>query len=136
MATLIEWKGSYSVGVEIIDEQHKKLFAHINNLFSSMKEGKTKEALSPLLDALADYVGYHFSVEEKYFEEFNYAKKDAHLLQHKHYTEKIKSFQVSSANNQELLSFEVINFLEDWILEHVTGEDKKYTQCFNDNGLK
>ncbi len=136
MAILIEWKDSYSVGVKQIDEQHKKLFSHINNLYSSMKEGKDKQMLSKLLNDLADYVNYHFSTEEKYFEEFNYAEKDKHLSQHKQYTDKIKSFQEAYAKNQRFLSFEIIDFLEDWILGHVTGEDMKYTKCFNDNGLK
>ena len=135
MNTLIEWKNSYSVGIKQIDDQHKKLFTHINNLYSSMKEGKDKQILGKLLDDLSDYVSYHFSTEEKYFEKFNYEKKDDHMLQHKQYTDKIKSFQQAYANKQDFLSFEIIDFLEDWILGHVTGEDKKYTKCFNDNGL-
>lgn len=136
MAVLIEWKNAYSVGIKQIDEQHKKLFAHINNLYSSMTEGKDKQILEALLNDLAEYVYYHFGVEEKYFEEFNYEEKKNHVLQHKMYTDKIKSFQEAHKNNQNFLSFEIIDFLENWILEHVTGEDKKYTKCFNSNGIK
>ncbi len=135
MATLIEWKDSYSVGVKQIDEQHKKLFAHINDLYSAMQEAKDNKMLGKLLDDLSDYVDYHFGTEEKYFEEFKYPEKDKHLAQHKVYTDKIKSFRDDYGNKQNLLSFSVIDFLEDWILTHVTGEDKKYTKCFNDNGL-
>ncbi len=133
---LIEWKDSYSVGVKIIDEQHKQLFAYINALYSAMKDGSDKEILSKVLDDLARYVDVHFSAEEKYFVEFNYEKKDEQIAQHKMYTDKIRSFQEGFKKNQEfILSFEVIDFIEDWILNHVTGEDKKYTKCFNEHGL-
>jgi hemerythrin len=132
---LIEWNDSYSVGVKIIDEQHKKLFSFINELYSAMKDGKDKDVLSKVLDDLARYVDVHFGAEEKYFAEFNYEKKDEQIAQHKMYAEKIRSFQEGFQKNQEFLSFEVIDFLEDWILSHVTGEDKKYTKCFNEHGL-
>lgn len=135
MATLIKWKDSYSVGVKQIDEQHKKLFVHINNLYSAMKKAEDRAMLGKLLDSLADYVDYHFSNEEKYFEKFGYNKKNEHILQHKQYIDKIKSFQMAYSKNQSFLSFEIIDFLEDWILGHVIGTDKEYTRCFNKNGF-
>jgi hemerythrin len=133
MASLIEWKDSYSVGVELIDEQHKKLFSHINDLYLAMKEARDKEIISGLLDRLADYASYHFTAEEKYFEEFGYEKKVEHIAYHKQYIEKIKSFQKNQ--NQSFLSYDIVDFLEDWILVHIATEDKKYTRCFNDHGL-
>jgi hemerythrin len=133
--TLIEWKDSYSVGVKIIDEQHKKLFSLINDLYSAMKAGKEKEILSKVLDDLARYVDVHFYTEEKYFADFGYEKKNEQIAQHKMYAEKIRSFQEGLQKNQDFLSFAVTDFLEDWILNHVTGEDKKYTKCFNEHGL-
>jgi hemerythrin len=132
---LIEWKESYSVGVGLIDEQHKKLFSLINDLYFAMKESKDKEILGKLLDELAKYVDVHFRAEEAYMEKFDYAGTDEQKEQHKHYSDKIKAFQEAYAQKDALLSYEIIDFLEDWILNHVTGEDKKYTKCFNDNGL-
>ena len=132
---LIEWKDSYSVGVGLIDEQHKKLFSHINELYLAMKEVKDKEILGRVIADLADYVNTHFTTEEKFFEKFNYERKDEHIVQHKQYTDKIKLFQEKYAENQLLLSFEIIDFLEDWILSHVIGHDKQYTKCFNEHGL-
>jgi hemerythrin len=133
---LIEWQDSYSVGVALIDEQHKKLFTHINDLHLAMSESRDKEILGKLLGDLSDYVDVHFATEEKYMDEFNYEGRGAQKVQHNQYTDKIKSFQEEYAKNELLLSFEIIDFLEDWILSHVTGEDKKYTKCFNDCGLK
>jgi hemerythrin len=132
---LIEWKDSYSVGVKLIDEQHKKLFSHLNDLYSAVEQVKDNENLSKVLNDLSDYVILHFSIEEKYFEEFRYEGMEEHKAQHKQYTDKIESFREGFAKNQSFLSFDLLSFLEDWILNHVTIEDKKYTKCFLDHGL-
>lgn len=132
---LIEWKDSYSVGVNFIDEQHKKLFLYINEFYQAMRDNKDKEILGKVIADLADYVDTHFSTEEKLFEKFNYEGRDEHIALHKQYVDKIKSFQDGYAKNQMFLSFEIIDFLEDWILKHINSEDKKYTKCFNEHGL-
>ncbi len=133
--TLIKWEDSYSVGVKFIDEQHKKLFSILNELYTKMKKGDDKLILSNIFGDLEKYVEIHFSAEEKYFDEFNYIDKEMHIAQHKIYIDKIKTFQKNYKEKKDFLSFEILDFLEDWILNHVTGIDKKYTKCFNDNGL-
>jgi hemerythrin len=30
---------------------------------------------------------------------------------------------------------DLLDFLEDWLVDHLNGQDKKYTECFNKNGL-
>ena len=61
---LIEWNDTYSVGIKIIDEQHKKFFSIINTLFDAMKEGKGDELVETVLKELQDYVIYHFQSED------------------------------------------------------------------------
>jgi hemerythrin len=118
---LIEWKDSYSVGVKSIDDQHQKLFRIINELFMAIKESRQSEAMG--------------GTEEKYFEEFGYEKKAEHKAMHQVYVGKIKSFQDEFDKNNAFISHEMLDFLEDWIIYHVTSEDKKYSQCFRDHGL-
>lgn len=132
---LIEWQDSYSVGINIIDEQHKKLFAWINDLYTAIDAKKDEEALDNILGHLLDYVKFHFSTEEKYFEEFDYFNKAEHKDEHREYTEKINNFIEERRNNKSFLSFEVLDFLEDWIISHVLVSDKKYVKCFHDHGL-
>jgi hemerythrin-like metal-binding protein len=133
---LIEWDDSCSVGVKLIDEQHKILFAIINKLFAAMKDGQESSLIGGILKELSDYVDFHFGEEERYFNEFGYGKKDEHIVLHKIYIDKIRSFLDSFAQDDKFVSFKVLDFLEDWILGHIKIEDKKYSECFNQHGLE
>jgi hemerythrin len=132
---LITWDDSYSVGVKTIDDQHKKLFDHLNNLFLSIKNKESKEHFKKIIMDLADYVDYHFSFEEEKFKEFNYENTESHIKNHHVYIEKIKEFEEKIKNDQLTTPYEMMDFLENWIFGHITIEDKKYSDCFLKNGL-
>ncbi len=134
----IKWDMSYSVGVKMIDAQHQKLFALINDFYNSVKM-KT-ENLEPVDSALQDlfsYIDFHFKTEEKYFEEFGYEKTEEHKKQHKFYEDKIKDLneRYQKTKNEQEISEEIINFIKDWISNHIKISDKEYKICFNEHGL-
>jgi hemerythrin len=137
----IPWNSSYSVNVKEIDEQHKKLLEMINNLADiTLSESKVptddeRNKLENILNELIRYTEYHFSTEEDYFDEFDYENADSHKKEHKKFVEKIKEFMKRFRNKEASISFELINFLQDWLIDHIMGTDKKYTKCFNEHGL-
>jgi len=49
---LFVWQDSYSVGVKVLDEDHKKLIGIVNELHDGILAGKSREALGPVLDRL------------------------------------------------------------------------------------
>ncbi len=52
---LIVWSKSYSVGVDVMDQEHKRLIDIINNLYSAMRSGRGKDAIGSILDELIEY---------------------------------------------------------------------------------
>ncbi len=135
MEQLLIWNESNSVGVKEIDEQHKKIFGMINELYSAMKESKEKQVLNGLIAGLLDYAKYHFSTEEKYFDEFNYEGKEMHIDRHHRYVDKILQFEKEFEEKKDFLSYDILDFLEDWWIKHINGADKGYTECFHKHGL-
>jgi hemerythrin len=131
-----KWKKEYSVQVEEIDNQHKKLVEMIFELFTAINNQSTKEELGSILDNLIKYAGYHFSTEEKYFKKFNYENTTEHIEEHIKFAEKMIGLQKQYKNKEIEISFELIDFLEDWLLDHLITADQKYVECFKDNGLK
>lgn len=135
---VITWSAEFSVGVAELDEQHKKLIAIINQLFSLYEEKKFSEVdVSPIFEELIDYADQHFSTEERYFTLYNYAQKDSHISLHKAYRNKIEELKTEyDAANSEKTLFDINNFLNDWWIWHINNVDKEYTAYFNANGLK
>ncbi|MEA1890408.1 MAG: hemerythrin domain-containing protein, partial [Pseudomonadota bacterium] len=58
------WKEEYSVGIDSIDQQHKKLLSLINQLQTAVDYSTGKEFEREALDELVTYTKDHFSYEE------------------------------------------------------------------------
>ena len=131
--SFIYWDDSFSVGVEIIDSQHKKLVELINNFHNS------ETNLDEVVQDLLAYINFHFKTEEKYFIDFGYQKIDEHTNQHKFYEDKIKEIYKKCLDekvDEGKISSEIEGFIKDWILNHIKISDKEYTECFHKHGLK
>jgi hemerythrin len=74
----VQWKDEYSVGIESIDSQHKKLLGLINSLQTAVNY-KTGEAFErEALDELVDYTKTHFKFEEDMMEQNGYPEFTTH----------------------------------------------------------
>ena len=132
----ISWDESYSVSVKQLDEEHKKLVGMINELHEAMQVGKGKEILSSILDRMINYVGTHFSNEEKYMEKFSYPASDVHKKEHNDFVKKTVEFQQNFNDGKLGLSIEIMFFLKEWLLNHIKGSDQNYGPFFNKKGLE
>ena len=133
---LINWNDSLSVDVKEIDLQHRKLIDMINELNDAMKTGKGKDVLRTIVNGLISYTGTHFKKEEQYFEKFGYPDTANHKKEHVAFVKKVTDFQDGFEKGNLPLSVEVMNFLSDWLKNHIKGTDKKYSKFFNEKGLK
>ncbi len=122
----LQWKDAYSVGVERFDEQHKELISLINHLNEAMAQRKASEELEPVLDALVDYAAFHFSEEEIAMKSVRYEEYYDHVAKHREFVEKVKEFQQDFKEGKLMLSLNVMNFLKDWLVQHIQGTDKRY----------
>ncbi len=130
----IEWSKDYSVNVKLIDDQHKHFVGIMNLLYKKIQSNKT-DRIPEIIDEPVSYAETHFETEEKYFKEFNYDGTDEHKMEHNKLKERVSEF-LSRKNTDSLnFAFELLDFLENWLVDHLANMDKKYTQCFNDHGL-
>lgn len=132
----LTWDEKYSVGIREIDLQHKKLVEMINGLHDAMKEGKGKDVLARVLQELVNYAASHFATEEKYMTNFNYPGYLAHKGEHEKFVKQVLDFKNDFDSGKAAMTLEVMNFLKDWLLNHISGTDKKYGPFFNEHGLK
>lgn len=117
----IEWNSIYSVGIEIIDNQHKRIFELINEIYNTSKLDFAQ--FEKVRIQLNNYANYHFRLEEKLFEITHYPQTNAHLQEHNEFREKIKQWNEKSKKEMEN---ELFDFLVDWLIEHILNVDMKY----------
>ncbi len=134
--SLIQWDSSYSVNVELIDEQHKILVTMINDLYDAMNDGKEKEFLKKLINKISVYAAMHFAREENYFDMFGYPDAERHKKNHLDFEDKVTEFEDDFAKGRQDLSMDIMKFLSDWLLAHIKGSDQKYTSFLNERGVK
>ena len=132
---LINWNDRLSVNVKVIDEQHKKLVDMINDLHDAMKQRKGKEILNQILTSLIEYTAIHFKQEEGYLTKFGYKDIINHKKKHVEFVQKVVNFKKDFENGKILLTIEVMDFLSEWLKEHIQGTDKEYTSFLNEKGM-
>jgi hemerythrin len=124
---LFNWSDEYSVGIKEINEQHKKLFDLINVLRDTMKGTKEKSVLRKMIKELISYIEYHFSSEEILLQNCKYPDFKQHKVMHDQFTKKVKEFEKKYLNGSVLLSQEILQFLRDWLINHINEKDKQYS---------
>jgi hemerythrin-like metal-binding protein len=133
---LLAWNDNYSVGVNTIDQQHSGLFDIVNELHAAMMKGQAKNVLGALLDRLIKYTVLHFSYEERMMEAAKYPNLAAHRARHTDLTRQVKEFSARYKKGDANLNVELIRFLSDWLTRHILHEDKQYSSCLNQIGVK
>jgi len=130
------WEDKYSVGVVEIDDQHKMFFKTLNELMVIIYEDVSIEKFNEVIKFFIEYRTFHFTTEEKYFKEFNYEDSTQHIIEHNNFNKKIDEMVQQNPKYTKEFGFELINFIEDWLVGHILFTDQKYKQCFVEHGLK
>lgn len=130
---LITWNESLSVMNELMDNQHKVLIRLINELHAAMKEGKSSSVLDDILDELVRYTIQHFTAEEHLLTAGGFPSTDEHTDDHRKFIGQIEQYRIDFANHKSGVSIALINYLSDWLREHILGSDKQYAIFFETN---
>jgi hemerythrin len=130
------WNESYSVGIKLIDEQHKGLINILNKLYESFIDQTVGKMLEEIINELVDYSKFHFKTEEKLFAESDYPDKEKHIIEHQEFVDKINGFKTELEKGKSSLTFQLMNFLRNWLLNHIAVSDQAYAGHFRAKGMK
>jgi len=124
--TLFKWHDQYSVGIDEIDNHHKKLIQLINDLGQGLIQGKNGETVARVIDEVDDYARYHFSAEERLMEETGYPDLSVHREIHQNFVEQITLIRSEFSTEPRMVGVKLLNYLRSWIVSHIQGDDQKY----------
>ena len=133
---VIPWEERFSVHVQEIDAQHQRLLQMIDDLHTAMTERRGREVLLEIVERMIDYARSHFATEEAYMERFKYPGYVRHRAEHAGFSAKAVELHGRLRSGALVLSLEVINFLREWVTNHILVSDQAYSACFRANGLK
>lgn len=122
----MKWNSSLAIGIEVIDNQHKQIFAHLLAIENSVAKRDPWHILRFLLAQMAEYMKFHLAVEEAMLEIIQYPQRADHCQAHAGIMEQIAELerQLQTAGAETNL----VGFFENWFIRHVLGDDRQYAE--------
>ena len=135
--TNIEWDDKFSVGIALIDEQHKMLMQRVNDLSKAIERNQSIGEIVRVLGFLIDYTNFHFSTEEKHMIENNYSGLNFHKTEHEEFKTTLnhlaEDFEEEGATKSLADSINI--FLNNLLVTHFQKVDVKFGKFLIENGL-
>ena len=99
---MIEWEDKFSVGISMIDEEHKKLIGLLNKAIFVKEHNDNPEEIREVLREMIKCFHTHFATEETYMKKFNYPDYQGHKEEHRDFTIETIAYQdkVIKGNSQ------------------------------------
>ena len=108
----------------------------INDLADAMQLKKSREAVGRVLSGLVEYTTSHFADEERSFSQTQYPEEASHKALHNTLLDQVAELIGRFNAGEPLIAQDVINFLHEWLFNHIKDADKRYTTHLNRNGIK
>ncbi|KAF7599676.1 MAG: hemerythrin [Candidatus Dactylopiibacterium carminicum] len=119
----INWTPDLSVGNEQIDDDHRQLFALLDRLNKDMSTGQVNQETQSIVDALRNYTETHFSREEAFMREIDYAHYATHKAEHDRFVSEVCALQSRVARGARTAQLDIDQMLAAWLREHVLVRD-------------
>jgi hemerythrin-like metal-binding protein len=120
----MKWDDSFTIGIESIDAQHKKIFEHLLALENSVAKRDSWHILQFFLAQLTEYMKFHLAVEEALLDAIRFPARADHCASHERLVDQIAKLEdqlkrKASAEN-------LVDFFENWFVDHVLSGDREY----------
>lgn len=132
----LNWDWTLDIGIESIDNQHKELINRLDQLLTSVEEGKGHNEVIETLDFLEEYVVKHFNEEEEIQKKINYPLFDIQHIQHEEFKNELKEFRriYEAEGTTVALALNIQEKLLDWFKNHIINLDKDLGDYLIENG--
>jgi len=129
---MYEMKNEYLTGIEMIDEEHTKLFEIADKLYNLLNDQFIPDKYDYILEVvgeLKDYAKKHFADEEAYMEKINYKRMFTQKIQHAEFVEKMSSYNPEKIDaDQKEACMDILEFINNWLVEHILENDLKIAE--------
>lgn len=128
---MFKWKVEYETGNQVVDEQHKRLFSIADKAYELLKNDlyiDKYDRIIEIINELKDYTIFHFKSEEEYMIKTGFRKFLSHKVEHDDFIAKLEEVDLRSVDdNQNQYVKELLEFVFNWISEHILIKDKQHS---------
>lgn len=123
----ISWSADYATGIDIIDEQHKRIFEYLDEIDHAIKTHTASE-VEHVVKSLVDYAISHNTFEEALMERAGYPMLDAHQRVHESFKTRALAYsrRLENGENAMRVAREVRTEIGLWLTNHIKRDDQHY----------
>jgi hemerythrin-like metal-binding protein len=123
---LLTWNEHHAVGVRAMDDEHKRLYEAINELYAAVLRGEDRSQTAQLLREVVNCTRTHFSSEEAILAASNYPELAEHTLKHEQLLAQVEELLGRHEKDGLTLQERSLSFLCYWFNAHVQEDDLLY----------
>ena len=122
----VSWDPKLAVGVALIDEQHKQLFAHVDALLEALHQWRGQQVVEKLLGFLKQYVVEHFTAEQRLMVQTGYPAFAEHERQHEEFVARFLDLEAEFQKAGATLGFtlKLNGVVCSWLRQHIATTDR------------
>ncbi|WP_137817794.1 MULTISPECIES: bacteriohemerythrin [unclassified Pseudomonas] len=128
----LTWQDDLNTGIQVIDDQHKRIVDMINLLHQAQEHGRSRSEVGDVLNELVDYTLSHFAFEESLLEEAGYEFSRPHKRVHEIFIGRVSDYNLRFKAGEDITQ-ELIGLLSRWLFNHIRTDDAGYVQAVKDN---
>jgi hemerythrin len=131
----VRWREQYRTGVEALDRDHEAFLNEAAVVCENLTADDDRKMQRQVLTFLEDYAKRHFAREEMLLQTHGYPDLARHRREHQAFREEVADFRRRLETHSSGLAADFVEFLRDWIVDHLLTEDQNYSAFFRDRGV-
>jgi len=126
----LEWKDSYSVGVEAVDHEHRELIDLVNRLHQALEGGADVEHV---FGDLFRSISAHFALEERFMREHGYDQVTQHKADHERLLDQLRDIMDDYREGGADPAGRMAAGVDDWFVNHFRTHDARLHSRLGDH---
>ncbi|WP_374649844.1 bacteriohemerythrin [Dongia sp.] len=122
---LIEWNDELTIGQQVIDTEHRRIVATINELHTSIVSAAAGSEVDAAFRKMMEYTRNHFTHEEALMEQRHYPELAEHRRHHDSFVKRLTRLQERFSGGHHEAGIDLLNLLSSWWMTHISTEDTR-----------
>jgi hemerythrin-like metal-binding protein len=120
----VTWTPALETGYAEVDDQHRELYALVNDLNAAALVGADSEQIGHLLHRILRYASVHFATEEDLMVRSSYPDAPNHISIHAAFAEEVQTLARAHADGHGDGVLDLATFMQTWLESHIRCVDR------------